>query len=614
MVAPAQPFARARVGQAVNQLNSAATDAASQAVAYAGEAARQNAIIRTLDTTTGVLSLIEDKARAAADAGATAVQQAAAGTRVAAEAQRASALLAQADAIAGLLPQSVAQGQEAAAGAAEQVAEGFRQYALAQTQAAINSLINQGTQRLGRSAPCNGTTIRSFSSIPVTGRALMRRIFSASTGGFHSFQPRQNVKVDRSNAKFTIEIDGKRLDDSYQRTVEKILVTETSDHSISKMEIFFFNEANKFTNDEIWDRHKKIRIWMGYPTTGLTHRGNTFYSMGPRIIYPSNGGERRIVLLAYGEEFRLGRTQKRRTWQNQFDHGIAAAIAAEYGWDIDADSTPTRYEHVAQVNESDWKFLDRRARYYGYQVFVDHWRGDEFSDKGILHFHAPRYRTKDISMTYMNAQDSQLNGFVAWETPLQYGQEVVATQVDPLTKEIFRVQSSNYNFDDISAETMGNFKEGTLVTSSSIARLPGEFSRNPDSLSTETPTVYMLEEGHRQNSLLLGNETQGFSESTRWLVQGEGSVIGLETMRVGDVVKVMGIGRDSGEYYIKELVTTIKTGMFDSNFSVARTWRGNSRGTIVGKTKKIEPQKLGEFNLAQPPNDVIPRATQTRQI
>jgi hypothetical protein len=183
----------------------------------------------------------------------------------------------------------------------------------------------------------------------------------------------------------------------------------------------------------------------------------------------------------------------------------------------------------------------------------------------------------------MEAQQSQTLGFSVWEDPLQHGDEVVASQIDPLSKEIFTVTSAEIK-DQITTKTEGNY-QGSVVTSRDLSSFQGEAS-----------TLYMFEEGHRQNTDRLQAEIEGFSQSTRWLVNGAGSTVGLEFLRVRNTLEMIGIGRDSGEYYVKELITRLEGGKTISDFQVSRTWRGGTTGSHV-ETKTIEPQQANSVRL-----------------
>jgi hypothetical protein len=551
------PYYEEAVTEALNDVRNAAYDAAWQRSAYAGDLV-QSAVVNSVDAVAiASLSSIETAVRALALTGATAIAQADEAARLLSEAYSTNAATVRQEVVAGLKDLVYQWANDAAEAVSEEVSEAYTARKASEDRALAAAVAVAAVVGKGRGALCNPSS-RSTGLVQ-----LGKPVTFGGFGAFRNFQfgPNQKTKVRRSQAQFVLTFDGEKIDFTYQPYIKSICVDETCDHAISSIKIRVLNENNRFGDDSVWREHKKIQLWTGYPTTGLQRRGNTFYSMGPKIVYPNNKGTIEILITGYGEEFRLGRTEKRRTWTNMVDSEIASSIASEYGWTADVEETTTLYEHVMQANESDWKFLDRRARIYGYQVYVE---------DGTLHFHSPRYRDSGVRLVYKDAQDSQLNGFTAWQEPLQFGKEVQADQIDPLSKEIFTVNSQEID-DEITQKTKSAYKYGTVISSTDISSLDGD-----------QPRLFMFEEGHRQNSQNLQREAEGFSQFTRWLVQGEGSVVGLENLRVRDVIEVFGIGRDSGKYYIQELSSKILAGQFLTTFRVSRTWRGGTRGSRLG--------------------------------
>ena len=557
-------FSRDTMQAASQDVLDTAVSVAQQRSAYAGDDLQNAVKTAVIDAAVSAMPAIETAVQAVAITGGSLVAQAAKTADLSALAQVAAATLARNNVIAGLLDPVFGIAQTAAGESATEVASGYLDQLASENRAAQAAAAVAAVTARGRSAPCNSSLIRAGGAVPTSPSVFVSRPGMALDGLIT-----QRYTTDRSNAQFILEVDGKKLDYSYHPYIESVTVYESCEHTISKIKIEVVNHENRFGDDSVWDRHRKINLHFGYSGTALFPRGNTFYSMGPNISY-GTGGTYRITIVGYGEEFILGRTEQRRTWINKTDSEIAREIALSYEWDYDIDPTPLLYEHVAQVNESDWKFLDRRARYYGYQVYVDHWIGKKHSTTPILHFHSPRYSNSGLQLTNMSKQDSQLTGFNAWETPLQFGETVVASQVDPLARIVFTVNSQEKK-DAVTTKTEEAYTNGPVVTSQTIASLDGK-----------QPMLHMFEEGHRQTSERLQAEAEGFSQSTRWLVNGSGSTMAVEYLHVRDTIELIGVGRDSGEYYIKELTTRIKPkGNTVSEFQLSRTWRGGTKGSRV---------------------------------
>ena len=556
-----QPYERELVLQAASRVNSDAISAAQQVAAVGGLAMQVSAMARAENAGLAVLDQAEYMAKQAASQGLSAVFQRSAAAQVISAAQTAASVVADAEAAASLIPQLLANAQLGAKNAAIASAGSYLQAAANAAAIAANPL--SVLSAVGRSAPCNLNLINFGGLADVTKKAVYAKNVSPLITGTAAVP-----KVDRSNINFIVEIDGKKLDDTYQKYIEEIDIYETCGHEISMIRLVIHNDQRRFADDSIWDRGKKINLWNGYYGTGVVRRGNTFYSMGPKNVYQdANTPNPKIIVTGYGEEFLLSKAEVRKTWKNLSDSDIASQIAAKYGWSVKTTATTPLHNHVAQVNESDWKFLDRRARYYGFEVFVE---------RGVLHFHQSEYIDTGIMMSYFGKPYNQLNGFTVWETPLQHGKVIQADQIDPLSKEIFTVTSLEKE-DPVTVQTKSSFKDGSVVMSREIA-----------SLGQAQPVSYMFEEGHKQTRSSLGAEVEGFSQSSRWLVAGEGNVVGLLGLHVHQVLELMGLGRDSGEYYITELHTKIKAGKCTSNFKVRRTWRGGSKGSKVSP-RVIQP-------------------------
>jgi phage protein D len=81
----------------------------------------------------------------------------------------------------------------------------------------------------------------------------------------------------------------------------------------------------------------------------------------------------RSIVRGYEKAHRLQRARRTRTFTNVTDADIVSKVCSEAQIDTDTvDSPGVTYEYVAQVNQTDWDFLQTRAHELGYQVsFTD---------------------------------------------------------------------------------------------------------------------------------------------------------------------------------------------------------------------------------------------------
>ena len=77
------------------------------------------------------------------------------------------------------------------------------------------------------------------------------------------------------------------------------------------------------------------------------------------------------IVRGYEKAHRLQRAKRSNTFLNMTDSDIARKIASGAGLDIGTiESTSVTHAHIAQVNQTDWEFLQQRAREIGYETGV----------------------------------------------------------------------------------------------------------------------------------------------------------------------------------------------------------------------------------------------------
>jgi phage protein D len=77
------------------------------------------------------------------------------------------------------------------------------------------------------------------------------------------------------------------------------------------------------------------------------------------------------IVRGYEKAHRLQRGRRTRTYVNMKDSEIASQVAKDAGLDVGkVEETSVAHEHVAQVAQTDWDFLQQRAREIGYETGV----------------------------------------------------------------------------------------------------------------------------------------------------------------------------------------------------------------------------------------------------
>lgn len=374
---------------------------------------------------------------------------------------------------------------------------------------------------------------------------------------------------------FTVTIDGQPLDNTYQSFVQEVTIEEDADFGMDVMRLIISNNHTLYTDDPLWDEGREVELWMGTSGRGMIKKADKFISLGAKMVFEgSTDSSSVIVLTAVSQDMRLGRTEKRMVWKGMRDSEIVSKIAESYGWTADVEETRPIHPHVAQMGESDWKFLNRLARQHGFQLFLE---------SSVLHFHAPRYTKPETQLIFFQGLNSQLSYFSVEKTVLQHGKQVVATQINPLSKESFQV-TSNEKQDDVTKGQLGNFN-GKSITSEALA-----------TLGLTQPQVYLVEDHHDQTRIGLGAEVLGISRSTRWILSGSGELEGTIEIAPRDTVSIVGCGRSSGEYYITAARHSINGVRFQTSFKCVRTWEGKS-GESLGDSKSVDLESAGSVTL-----------------
>lgn len=363
----------------------------------------------------------------------------------------------------------------------------------------------------------------------------------------------------REMPQMSVVIEDQKLADLQYGWMVKAAEVREAYGRLSYARLVLFNEQYRFTNDPLWAVGGKLKLLTGYPSTGLKQRLRTFIIHTPTFEFEGAGQD--IVLECFSEEYLMGREQKRRSWKSMTDSGIVSQIAQDYGFTADVQTTTPTHRQVLQANESDMKFIQRRAKLYGYVVYVEN---------GKLHFHEPRF--VDSGKTLARRQDG--SDFGSFKVGVNMGyraKRVKKTQIDPLKKETFSVQSGDTP-DPISKQGLSSAK-GAVVKWDDLSTVGGV-----------EEVEFLVGQGHEQEKKLAEAMVDGVAEASRWIVRGDAKIVGLEDVGVGEIITIagVGVGRWSGQYLITEAVHRM-VGGYTMELSLARTWTGKvSRSKTQG--------------------------------
>ena len=329
--------------------------------------------------------------------------------------------------------------------------------------------------------------------------------------------------------------------------VSDIYVEETLGYELPLARIRLINQNKAISSIMLAKEQSKFQVMFGYDNPGVISHGS-YIVQRPKFKFLKGGGDLAVEVIGYGEMVKMAATERRVVYQKQRDSDIARTIASRNGFTPNVEETEHVHDQVLQANESDYKFLARRAMLYGFLLYVE---------DGVMHFHRPRPRNSGITLTYLEGFDSDLQSFSVQSRTFMRGLQLQMTQIDPLTKEEFSVNSAETPDAVQNVTDYQNWKE--LVSISGVGQ----------------PTRYITNEGHEQFRALLKNQIVRMSQASRYVVSGVGESFGLETLRPNDLLTINGIGRSSGRYYVTKTIHSMsgKTA-YKTTFEVVRSGAG----------------------------------------
>lgn len=321
-------------------------------------------------------------------------------------------------------------------------------------------------------------------------------------------------------ADFSLAIDGAAVPVALALHTVGVTVEEDLElPSMFALHVVASEESDRlaWVDDSLFEVGHEVEIRMGYANQRLeTLLVGEITGLEPEFQANRLPG---LVVRGYDRRHRLTRGRKTRSFSQQKDSAIASLIAQDAGLTSEVEDTGVTHEYVLQANQTDFEFLQERARRINYELLVENKRlifrraafdeGEAFKlslDEGLIEFYPRLSAARQLS-------------------------EVTLRGWSPKDKEkiVGRAQSG----DEISK--MGGARSGAALVSAAFGTTAGVFSQLP----VQTPAeADQIAKAH-------------FNERTLSLVEGEGVCAGNTQLRPGKVVRLEGLGsRFSGRYYI----------------------------------------------------------------
>ncbi len=382
--------------------------------------------------------------------------------------------------------------------------------------------------------------------------------------------------VDRRQPIFKILVNGIDFVESGLHFCVQEIDLEMIDEGLSKVTVFLVNDGTNFTDDLFFVEGARIQIFMGYQAAGFVFMGQ-FILDTPRFEHTSTRAPR-ILLQGFSEEILLANEEKRRTFKNITDSRVAEIIAAENNLRPDIDQTSIIYPQISQVNESDMKFLQERAKLNGFQVYIE---------DSVLHYHKVRNDVEDVLLNYNDSDKGHLFMFNATIKRFKKAFTAEYSSIDPLSGKYIDLEAKEVK-DAFSLKDENNVKDPRLAED-----------------ITGSPKKFIMGEGHIINPSELSLIAAAQVESSRWVVTAQAGSWGNPRVKPRRIITIEGVKKFSGQYYVKKVRHKIGKG-YNMIIELRRTLTGKLRNAtpiIREKTSSSgtrAPQRGNDLDFGKP--------------
>ncbi|MCP2729168.1 phage late control D family protein [Limnofasciculus baicalensis] len=346
--------------------------------------------------------------------------------------------------------------------------------------------------------------------------------------------------AEKLSPKLNIKINGEDLDLPAKFAIQKVEVSE----DLEAVGMFSFQiiawdmVKNKVTwiDSELFNIGNLIEIQMGYHNFFKTLIVGEIIGLEPEFSQESPS---MLVVRGYDLGHRLMRGRKTRSFRQMKDSSIVEQIARDLSIAVKVEDTKIKSEYVLQHNQTDWEFIQDRAKRIGYEVILIN---------KTLNFRAKQNnKAKVLTLKY---PDDLLDFSPRLSTIAQAGE----------------VEIRAWDFKEKKAivdRTIADNEKSTMGKTSGAIAVTREFGRVSQSIVTQP--VHSKEEAKQ---IALGQ----YQEMALTYITGEGSCLGNPDLRAGQVIEITGIGeRFSGLYYVTATTHTYgREEGYQTQFTVKR--------------------------------------------
>ena len=338
--------------------------------------------------------------------------------------------------------------------------------------------------------------------------------------------PGKPSAIEALSPRFKLLLNGADADQELESDVLSINVSEDID-AISMFDITLesWDETKQeltWLETEDFQLGTEVTIQMGFETKLKTVFIGQVTGLEPEFSAADNP---KLVVRGHDRRHLLIRGKKTKSFANVSDTQIAEAIAKVHGLTLDKKGAKSnlKYEYVLQHNQTDFEFLQERARRIGYEFFV--------RDK-VLHFHP--HRNDEAEEITLSAKNDLLDFSPRLSTMTQVSQVAVKgwsmIQKQPIegiadkAKEPSKMAGTTLGLDETSKAFGNSAKKASHTLVSEAVTTNGEASLLAIGQLKDMAIAYITAEGTSQ---------------------------GLADLQVGKMIDITDAGKQfSGLYYL----------------------------------------------------------------
>lgn len=343
------------------------------------------------------------------------------------------------------------------------------------------------------------------------------------------------------NPNIKILVQGKPLAPEIEADLVSALVSEDLEApSMFELQLVTWDLVKQeitWVDDKIFDVGNEVEIQMGYEQDLKTVMVGEITGLEPEYTVDTAP-----ILVVRGHDLRhrLLRGNQTKSFLKIKDSEVASQIARTRGLTPKVTDTKVKLEYILQHNQTDWEFLQERAKRIGYEVAVD---------RKTLYFR-PHENAKAKVLTLTYKEDLQ-EFLPRLSTMTQVQQVEIRGWIPKEKKEV------------IGKAAVGK-EDGTMGGSTSGAKAV----KKAFGESSHTIVNQLVSSKEEADQMALGQ----FQDMALAYITGEGTCQGNPNLRAGKVIEIVGVGkRFSGLYYISSVEHNYtKNQGYQTSFTVRR--------------------------------------------